>query len=122
MYYLYNNIKNKKVIIMSKEIIIEYLHILKRANEPLYAHQVKNIKKDLDEIEPQITEDILDDLLSLGDKDLCIKYNLEPRVISSKYLNVELEDIKPSLKRLDINRMKNNFLRQYNEYEKRGWI
>lgn len=107
---------------MSKEIIIEYLHILKRANEPLYAHQVKNIKKDLDEIEPQITEDILDDLLSLGDKDLCIKYNLEPRVISSKYLNVELEDIKPSLKRLDINRMKNNFLRQYNEYEKRGWI
>lgn len=107
---------------MPKEIIIEYLHLLKRGNEPLYAHQVKSIKEDLDKIEPQITEDVLDDLLSLGDKDLCIKYNLEPRVISSKYLNIELKDIKPSLKRLDIKKMKNNFLRQYNEYEKRGWI
>lgn len=107
---------------MSKEMIIEYLHVLKRGNEPLYAHQVKSIKEVLDKIEPQITEDVLDDLLYLGDRDLCIKYNLEPKVISSKYLNIELEDIKPSLKRLDINRMKNNFLKQYNEYEKRGWI
>ena len=107
---------------MSKEMIIEYLHLLKRGNEPLYAHQVKSIKEDLDKIEPQITEDILNDLLFLGDKDLCVKYNLEPRVISSRYLNIELEDIKPSLKRLDINKMKNNFLRQYDEYERRGWI
>lgn len=107
---------------MTKTLIIEYLHLLKRGNEPLYSYEVKSVKEDLDKIEPKIKQKVINDLLYLNDKDLCLKYDLEPKVISSKYLNVKLEDIKPSLKLLNINKMKNNFMKQYNEYEKRGWL
>lgn len=106
----------------NKELIKKYIEILKKGNEPLYPHEVKNIKKELEDIELILDEKIVNDLIFLNDKDLCIKYDLDPRVLSSKYLNVEIEDIKSSLKRLDIVKMRNNFKVQYDEFDKRGWL
>lgn len=106
----------------NKELIKKYIEILKKGNEPLYPHEAKNIKKELEDIELILNEKIVNDLIFLNDKDLCIKYDLDPRVLSSKYLNVEIEDIKSSLKRLDIVKMRNNFKVQYDEFDKRGWL
>ena len=78
-----------------------------------YSHKKKKI---------HITNKIFDDLRSLGDKDLIIKYDLEPKTVSSKYCSYDVEDIKPSLKRLDIDNMRNGLISQYEMYDKRGWL
>ena len=76
----------------------------------------------LDSIEPHISNKIFDDLRGLGDKDLISKYDLEPKTVSHKYVSIEVKDIKPSLKRLDIDNMRNGLIRQYEMYDKRGWL
>ena len=106
----------------NKELITNYLELLKFCAEPLYPHECSKLKNMLDSIEPHISDKIFDDLRSLGDKDLIIKYDLEPKTVSSKYCSYEVKDIKPSLKRLDIDNMRNGLVCQYEMYDKRGWL
>lgn len=99
------------------DLIAKYLDILWHASHPLYVYQVRDIKQILDSIEANINDDIVMDLHYLGDKDLCLKYDLDPKIISSKYIGVSIDNIKPSLK-TELLGMREDFMNQYKEYQK----
>lgn len=80
------------------ELIEKYLEILWYANNPLYPFQFKHMAKIMKKIEEKVSDNILEDLELLSDKDLIIKYNLTPHKISMKYYNVDIENIKESEK------------------------
>ena len=106
----------------NRELIIDYIELLTYCKEPLYPHECVKLKNMLNNIETHITKRIYDDLISLGDRDLIVKYDLEPKTVSSKYCSYDVKDIKPSLKRLDIDNMRNGLINQYEIYEERGWL
>ena len=106
----------------NRELIIDYIELLKYCKEPLYPHECAKLKNMLNNIETYITKRIYDDLINLGDRDLIIKYDLEPKTVSSKYCSYDVKDIKPSLKKLDIDNMRNCLTNQYETYEERGWL
>lgn len=105
-----------------KDLITKYIEVLRYGSEPLYSFQAKSIKTYLDMIENQLSDKIINDLRNLGDKDLIIKYDLEPKTVSHKYVSVDIDDIKPSLKRLNIDIMRDGFVKQYEMFDKRGWL
>lgn len=105
-----------------KDLITKYIEVLRIASEPLYSFQVRSIKIYLDMVESQLSDKIISDLRDLGDKDLIIKYDLKPKTVSHKYVSVNVDDIKPSLKRLDIDIMKDGFVKQYEMFTERGWL
>lgn len=106
----------------NKELITDYIELLTYCKEPLYPYECTKLKNMLNNIETYITKKIYDDLIGLGDKDLIVKYDLEPKTVSSKYCSYDVKDIKPSLKKLDIDNMRNGLISQYEIYEKRGWL
>lgn len=105
-----------------KDLITKYIEVLRHASEPLYSFQAKSIKTYLDIVESQLSDKIINDLRDLNDKDLIIKYDLEPKTVSHKYVSVDVDDIKPSLKRLDIDIMRDGFIKQYEMFAERGWL
>ena len=105
-----------------KNAIVEYLYVLKKGNNPLYAWEAQFVKDLLEAAEDKLDDDVIDDLRYLSDKDLIIKYDLEPKTVSTKYCSIDIEDIKPSLKYLDIENMKDNFYEQYKRFAEWGWL
>lgn len=114
--------KESYVFDNNKDLITKYIDVLKHGSEPLYSFQAKSIKTYLDMVESQLSDKIINDLRNLGDKDLIIKYDLEPKTVSHKYVSVNVDDIKPSLKRLDIDIMRDGFIKQYEMFAERGWL
>ena len=110
--------------IMSEgEILTHYLEILGYSSEPLYTFEAKDIVKTIKHIEKYVTDEMIDDLNNLSDKDLIIKYNLRPQSVSIKYISVDVEDIKPTaMNRIDVNHAKEMIQKQYDTFVKRGWI
>lgn len=96
----------------TSELITKYVEILWFANQPLYPHQLKKVKKILCEIESHIDEDVFKDLCDMRDKDLIIKYKLKPKTISARYINTNVDDIKESRK-TQLLYKRDNFWRQY---------
>lgn len=94
------------------KLITKYIEILWFANQPLYPHQLKKVKKILCEIEPHINKDVFKDLCDMRDKDLIIKYKLEPKTISTRYINTNVDDIKESRK-TQLLYKRDNFWKQY---------
>lgn len=114
--------KESYVFDNNKDLITKYIEVLRHGSEPLYSFQTRSIKTYLDMIESQLSDKIINDLRDLSDKDLIIKYDLEPKTVSHKYVSVEIKDIKPSLKRLDIDIMRDGFVKQYKMFAERGWL
>lgn len=122
----YNNLTGKYETRKEKEYIFEndgeliekYIEVLWYANHPLYPYQFKLMANIMRRIEKNISDDIIDDLKSLPDKDLIIKYNLHPHKVSMKYYNVEIENIKKSEK-TDLLYKRNMFWNSYKENIKR---
>ena len=105
------------------ELITNYLEIMRYAMSPFYTWQSRQMKSIIENIEEYITDDILNDLINLTDKDLIKKYDLRPETVSSKYVSINVNDIKDSAyNRIDINHAKEAVLKQYDEYVKRGWL
>lgn len=81
------------------ELVAKYLEILWYATNPLYPYQFKPMAQIMRKIEAKVSDDIIEDLKLLSDKDLIIKYNLPPHKISTRYYNIEnIEDIRESNK------------------------
>lgn len=81
------------------ELVSKYLEILWYATNPLYPYQFKPMAQIMRKIEAKVSDDIIEDLKLLSDKDLIIKYNLPPYKISTRYYNIDnIEDIRESNK------------------------
>ena len=110
-------------IMSEAEILTHYLEILRYSSEPLYTFEAKDMVKTIEHIEKYVTNEMISDLNDLSDKDLIIKYNLKPDDVSIKYLNVDIEDIKPTaVNRIDVSHAKEMIQKQYDTFIKRGWI
>ena len=110
-------------IMSEAEILTHYLEILRYSSEPLYTFEAKDMVKTIKHIEKYVTDEMIGDLNDLSDKDLIIKYNLKPKDVSTKYISVDVEDIKPTaVNRIDINHAKEMIQKQYDTFVKRGWI
>ena len=110
-------------IMSEAEILTHYLEILRYSSEPLYTFEAKDMVKTIKHIEKYVTDEMISDLNDLSDKDLIIKYNLKPKDVSTKYISVDVEDIKPTaVNRIDINHAKEMIQKQYDTFVKRGWI
>lgn len=110
-------------IMSESEILTQYLEILKYSSEPLYTFEAKDMVETIKHIEKYVTDEMINDLNELSDKDLIIKYNLKPEDVSIKYLSVEIKDIKPTaVNRIDISHAKEMIQRQYDTFVERGWL
>lgn len=120
-------LKEKKMLnydaMSSKEIITNYLEVLRCALDPLYPVEARDMINIIECIEKHVTKKMLKDLVELSDKDLILEYNLKPQTVSSKYVSVDVETIKPlAVKRIDVIHARNMAKQQYDTYAKRGWI
>lgn len=110
-------------IMCSSEIITHYLEVLRYASDPLYPLEAKDMIKTIEHIEKYVTEKMMNDLNSLSDKDLIMEYNLKPQTVSTRYVGVDVESIKPTaMNRIDIDHAKEMVQQQYDAFIKRGWI
>lgn len=110
-------------IMCSSEIITHYLEVLRYASDPLYPLEAKDMIKTIEHIEKYVTEKMMNDLNSLSDKDLIMEYNLKPQTVSTRYVDVDVESIKPTaMNRIDIDHAKEMVQQQYDAFIKRGWI
>ena len=110
--------------IMSEgEILTHYLEILRYSSKPLYAFEAKDMVETIKYIEKYVTDEMISDLNNLSDKDLIIKYNLKPQTVSTKYISIDVENIKPTaVNRVDVSHAKEMVQKQYDTFVKRGWI
>ena len=110
--------------IMSEgEILTHYLEILRYSSKPLYAFEAKDMVETIKYIEKYVTDEMISDLNNLSDKDLIIKYNLKPQTVSTKYISIDVENIKPTaINRVDVNHAKEMVQKEYDTFVKRGWI
>lgn len=95
-----------------KELLSAYVRILWFANQPLYKYQLRPMLKMITDIEDVIgnkNKNIIPDLKELSDKDLIRKYKIEPKTISIKYANTDVDDIKESAKTDILTRRENFF-------------
>lgn len=107
----------------SSEIMTHYLEVLRYASDPLYPLEAKDMIKTIEHIEKYVTEKMMKDLNSLSDKDLIVEYNLKPQTVSTRYVGVDVESIKPTaMNRIDIDHAKEMVQQQYDAFIKRGWI
>ena len=113
-----DEIKNVYDGLETKDLIAKYLEILDYVNQPLYPFQIKQMKQILENIEKYIKKGVREDLEDLSDKDLIIKYDLEPKIISIRYHGMPIDDIRKSNKTEHIYK-KENFMKQYNSYIKK---
>ena len=105
------------------EILTHYLEILRYSSEPLYAFEAKDMIKTIEHIEKYVTEEMMKDLNDLSDKDLIMEYNLKPQTVSTRYVSVDVENIKPTaVNRIDVKHAKEMVQKQYDTFIKRGWI
>lgn len=110
-------------IMSESEILTHYLEILRYASDPLYPFEAKDMIKTIEHIEKYVTEEMMKDLNELSDKDLIIEYNLKPQTVSTKYVSVDVEDIKlTAVNRIDVRHAKEMVQKQYDTFVKRGWI
>lgn len=110
-------------IMCSSEIMTHYLEVLRYASDPLYPLEAKDMIKTIEHIEKYVTEKMMNDLNSLSDKDLIMEYNLKPQTVSTRYVGVDVESIKPTaMNRIDIDHAKEMVQQQYDAFIKRGWI
>lgn len=110
-------------IMCSSEIMTHYLEVLRYASDPLYPLEAKDMIKTIEHIEKYVTEEMMKDLNSLSDKDLIMEYNLKPQTVSTRYVGVDVESIKPTaMNRIDIDHAKEMVQQQYDAFIKRGWI
>ena len=110
--------------IMSEgEILTHYLEILRYSSKPLYAFEAKDMVETIKYIEKYVTDEMISDLNNLSDKDLIIKYNLKPQTVSTKYISIDVENIKPTaVNRIDVSHAKEMVQKEYDTFVKRGWI
>lgn len=116
--WMNEEVKHEYNNLSTQDLIAKYLEILDYANQPLYPFQISKMKIILENIEEHISNNIYDDLISLRDKDLIIKYNLEPKIIAMRYHGMNVDDIRASNKTEHIYK-KENFVNQYNSYIKK---
>lgn len=116
--WMNEEVKNTYDNLSTQDLIAKYLEVLNYVNQPLYAFQVSKMKTILENIEKYISDSIYNDLVDLRDKDLIMKYNLEPKIISMRYHGMNVEDIRASNKTEHIYK-KENFINQYNSYIKK---
>lgn len=110
-------------VMCSSEIMTHYLEVLRYASEPLYTFEAKDMIKTIEHIEKYVTEEMMKDLNDLSDKDLIMKYNLKPQTVSTRYVSVDIENIKPiAVNRIDISHAKEMVQKQYDTFVKRGWL
>lgn len=110
-------------IMCSSEIITHYLEVLRYASDPLYPFEAKDMIKTIEHIEKYVTKEMMKDLNSLSDKDLIMEYNLKPQTVSTRYVGVDVESIKPTaMNRIDIDHAKEMVQQQYDAFIRRGWI
>ena len=110
-------------IMSESEILTHYLEILRYASDPLYPFEAKDMIKTIEHIEKYVTEEMMKDLNELSDKDLIIEYNLKPQTVSTRYVSVDVENIKPTaMNRIDVKHAKEMVQKQYDTFIKRGWI
>ena len=110
-------------IMCSSEIMTHYLEVLRYASDPLYPFEARDMIKTIEHIEKYVTEEMMKDLNDLSDKDLIMKYNLKPQTVSTKYVSVDVEDIKlTAVNRVDVSHAKEMVQKQYDTFVKRGWI
>ncbi|MBP5423036.1 MAG: hypothetical protein J6Y78_11400 [Paludibacteraceae bacterium] len=77
---------------MSKENVREYLKFMKeRMNTSLYLYEMYDVFDKLKELESKLSIREINDIKFLSDYDLCSKYNLEPKDITSKYVGYVLD-------------------------------
>lgn len=110
-------------IMSESEILTHYLEILRYASDPLYPFEAKDMIKTIEHIEKYVTEEMMKDLNELSDKDLIMEYNLKPQTVSTRYVSVDVESIKPTaMNRIDVSHAKEMVQKQYDTFVKRGWI
>ena len=110
-------------IMNSSEIMTHYLEVLRYASDPLYPVEARDMMETIKHIEQYVTEKMKQDLNDLSDKDLIMEYNLKPQTVSTRYVSVDVENIKPTaLNRIDVNHAKEMVQQQYDTFAKRGWL
>ena len=110
-------------IMCSSEIMTHYLEVLRYASDPLYPFEARDMIKTIEHIEKYVTEEMMKDLNDLSDKDLIMEYNLKPQTVSTRYVSVDVENIKPTaVNRIDVEHAKEMVQKQYDTFVKRGWI
>ena len=110
-------------IMNSSEIMTHYLEVLRYASDPLYPVEARDMMETIKHIEQYVTEKMKQDLNDLSDKDLIMEYNLKPQTVSTRYVSVDVENIKPTaLNRIDVNHTKEMVQQQYDTFAKRGWL
>lgn len=110
-------------IMCNSEIMTHYLEVLRYASDPLYPFEARDMIKTIEHIEKYVTEEMMKDLNELSDKDLIMEYNLKPQTVSTKYVSVDVEDIKlTAVNRVDVSHAKEMVQKQYDTFVKRGWI
>ena len=110
-------------IMCSSEIMTHYLEVLRYASDPLYPIEARDMIKTIEHIEKYVTEEMMKDLNDLSDKDLIVEYNLKPQTVSTRYVSVDVENIKPTaVNRIDVRHAKEMVQKQYDTFIKRGWI
>lgn len=110
-------------VMCSSEIMTHYLEVLRYASNPLYSFEARDMIKTIEHIEKYVTEEMMKDLNDLSDKDLIMKYNLKPQTVSTRYVSVDVENIKPTaVNRIDISHAKEMVQKQYDTFVKRGWL
>lgn len=110
-------------VMCNSEIMTHYLEVLRYASDPLYPFEARDMIKTIEHIEKYVTKEMMKDLDDLSDKDLIMEYNLKPQTVSTRYVSVDVENIKPTaVNRIDISHAKEMVQKQYDTFVKRGWI
>lgn len=110
-------------VMCDSEIMTHYLEVLRYASDPLYPVEARDMIETINHIEQYVTKKMKQDLNNLSDKDLIIEYNLKPQTVSTRYVSIDIENIKDSaINRIDVDHAKNMVQQQYDTYDKRGWL
>jgi hypothetical protein len=105
------------------EIMGHYLEVLRYSSDPLYPFEAKSMIETVKHIEKYVTKKMMNDLNDLSDKDLIEKYGLKPQTVSSRYVSVDVENIKASaFNRVEVAHAKEMIQQQYDCFVERGWI
>lgn len=110
-------------VMCNSEIMTHYLEVLRYASDPLYPFEARDMIKTIEHIEKYVTKEMMKDLDDLSDRDLILEYNLKPQTVSTRYVSVDVENIKPTaVNRIDVKHAKEMIQKQYDTFVKRGWI
>lgn len=110
-------------VMCNSEIMTHYLEVLRYASDPLYPFEARDMMETIKHIEQYVTERMKQDLNDLSDKDLIMKYNLKPQTVSTRYVSVDVENIKATaVNRIDVSHAKEMVQQQYDTFAKRGWL